>query len=158
MIRFLTVLCAFGLAACTTPPVTVFEQPGVTTTRLANDYSRCVAEAERQAPRNVQNQTNFGTSVGVGVGTGNRNWSGSRTFTDLSFSVDTRRVDVNEGRRIGLVQQCMITRGYTPKQIQGCTNQQRAGLTVGSGVQQPPITQQSCGAVVSGVGPVIVTP
>ncbi len=158
MIRLAPIGLVFGLAACATPQVTVFDQPGVTTTRLSSDYGRCVAEAERQAPRTVQNQTNFGTSVGVGVGTGNRNWNGRSTFTDFTFSVDTRRVDVNEGRRIGLVQQCMVSKGYTPRQIPGCSTQQRATASANMDARQPEITQQSCGTVLSGIGPVVVTP
>ncbi|MEM8580128.1 MAG: hypothetical protein AAGF50_02890 [Pseudomonadota bacterium] len=158
MFRLIPVGAALVLAGCTTQPVVVFDQPGVTTARLSTDYGRCVAEAERQAPRSVQNQTNFGTNVGVGVGTGNRNWNGRSTFTDFTFSVDTRRVDVNAGRRVGLVQQCMSSKGYTPRQLPGCSNQQRASATANSEARQPQITQQSCGTVLSGIGPVVVTP
>lgn len=156
MRRLALLLPVLFAAACTSGPQIVYDKQGVTASRFANDYNTCVASAERQAPVLFQNQTNYGATISVGTGSSSRYWYGSGS--GLGLSVDTRRIDVNEGRRIGLMQDCMGRKGYTPKQIPSCTSQQRSGAAISANYRQPPVTPESCAARVDGIGPVILTP
>lgn len=156
MRKYLILFVIFTVAGCSGSPVIVYDQQGVSATRLSNDYGQCLASAERQAPVTIQNQTNYGASIAVGTGGYSGGWYGGGT--GVGFSVDTRRVDVNEGRRIGLVQQCMSDRGYIPKQIPSCSTQVRNSTVIGESYRQPPVTQQSCATNVQGLGPIILTP
>lgn len=148
--------CAAALAACTTGQTIVYDNEGVSVSRFSNDYGACVAEAELQAPVIIQNQTSYGATIGVGTGGYSRGWYGGGSGVGLS--VDTRRVDVNAGRRIGLMQQCMSARGYIPKQIPNCSSEVRNSTVISQSYRQPPVTQQSCAANLQGLGPVILTP
>ncbi|WP_425090285.1 hypothetical protein [Tropicimonas sp. S265A] len=147
--------CGLALAACAPAPIIVYDKQDVSVTRFSTDYSACLATAESQAPVIIQNQTSYGATVGVGTG-----WSSGwySNGTGVGLSVDTRRVDINEGRRLALMQSCMSRKGYTPKQIPGCSTDVQRQTVVLNEYRQPAITQQSCGAQLQGLGPVILSP
>lgn len=158
MKQTLALLAALTLAGCTTAPVTVYDRQGVSVSRLSNDYAACRINAERQAPVLIQNQTSYGTAIGIGTGGCYGGFCSGGNRGGIALSVDNRRVDVNEGRRFGLLQQCMFDRGYAARQLPGCSNEARSGVPIGSDYRQPAITQQSCAVQVQGVGPVVITP
>jgi len=137
------------LAACSTE--TAFNQEGVSVSRLSNDYAACLTAATSQAPVDVQEQTTYDRTFGFqGCRSAGCNPSGGWEYERSSQSVD-----VNAGNRDALVQQCMVSRGYSVAQLPAC-----AGGVAGidASYRQPAISGQSCVAQLSGVGPVIVTP
>jgi len=154
--KCLLLLGPLALFGCTTAQVTAFDQPGVSVSRLSSDLSACSARAEREAPVIVQNQTNFGTTIGVGTGSCGAYYC--RGGSGVAFSIDNRRVDVNESRRIGIQYQCMLDKGYTPRQLPACSAEARSGVGFGTSYRQPAVTTQSCATQLQGVGPVIVSP
>jgi hypothetical protein len=158
MKRLAPLFLPLALVACTPTQVIVYDKPGVSVSRFSSDYASCLARGEREAPVIFQNQTNVGTAIGVGVGIGSCGGWSCGNSTGLGVSVDTRRVDINAGRRIGVMQQCMSGLGYTPKQIQRCSADVRRQTVIAEGFTQAPITQQSCAAELQGIGPLILTP
>lgn len=139
--HFLMAGMAVVLTAC--GPMVVYDQPGVSVSRLASDLQRCEAEAYAKAPPNItrERMTVQVTEYRYGI---------PRTAYDRQW-VDIDRNEIIRGEtRVA----CLQTAGYQLAQIPRCSLVSGADITPQT--RQAPAGPGSCAVSVSGVGPVIV--
>ncbi|WP_424970083.1 hypothetical protein [Dinoroseobacter sp. S76] len=134
-------MAAIGLSACA--PVIVYDQPGVTVSKLAGDLERCALRAQSIAPRDVQRERRTVEVVEYRYGV-------PRIVYDRQW-VD---VDINAGAREESRLNCLEAAGYSLAQLPACTSGQASAVTPAT--RQVAASETSCAAKISGVGPVIL--
>ncbi|OIQ43149.1 MAG: hypothetical protein BM560_02945 [Roseobacter sp. MedPE-SWde] len=130
-------LVFLGLAAC--GPLPVYYKTGSDQTRTNSDTLTCEVKAQKEAP--VANQIRQRPPVYY-PGRSHCNSAGN-CWTSPGYWVDggTYTVDVNQGLRRQLVQNCMAQKGYRRLELPRCTKEQIAVL------QSQPKSARSAGGL-----------
>ncbi|ABV93312.1 conserved hypothetical protein [Dinoroseobacter shibae DFL 12 = DSM 16493] len=141
-----------GLGGCA--PMLVYDQPGVTVSRLASDLERCAAVAFDAAPPQITRESvtvrNVSIGAGYGYGYGYRGLYGAGGFDRAWVDVDRNELAREEAR-----QACLREAGYGFAQIPRC--QSLSARDVTGATQQAAVGPQSCAVSVPDVGPVVLS-
>ena len=131
-----------GLAGCA--PMVVYDQPGVSVSRLASDLQRCEAEAFDRAPPNISRER-------VPVRVTDYKYGIPRPKYDRAWVDIDRNEIIREETRVG----CLQAAGYRLAELPRCST--LSGDDVTPQMQQAALGEASCAVNVGGVGPVILS-
>ncbi|MEM1079550.1 MAG: hypothetical protein AAGI09_13595 [Pseudomonadota bacterium] len=134
-------LSAIGLSACS--EVLVYDQPGVTVSRLASDLERCTLRAEAVAPREIQRQRRTVRVVDYYYGLPGYGYD--RAWVDVDINAVTR-----EEYRLD----CLEDAGYSLSQVTVCEPGRSSEVTPAT--KQVAAGETSCAVTIADVGPVIL--
>lgn len=144
-----------GLLAAGCGPMVVFDQPGVSVTRLARDLNGCRTSSYEFAPPNVIQQTRWRTDFRpIPVC-----YAGYCDFYyDRRWVPEIYSVDVNADARQSKLLSCMTNKGYLLAEVPKCTDQQLQSVALTRTTLQSTLSETACGVNLQGVGPLIVDP
>ncbi len=138
MLKFLVLLSC--VASCS--PLSLYYKPGASVAQLQIDTTNCEVQALRDAP--VANQIRRSPPIFY---PGRRYCDpNGRCYTSPGYWVDgpLYTVDVNEGLRERVTNQCMAQKGYAPASIPQCPQAVATAAPVSSTKTLPQLTENSC--------------
>lgn len=144
----------FALTACDSS-LSLYYKQGGSVSRMQSDQTQCEVKALKDAP--VANQTR---QTAPTYFPGRQVCGPSGCYTSPGYWVPGSyyTVDVNEGLRARVMDQCMGQRGYHPVRLPSCTPATKQGVSAKLTTTLPRLTEQSCAIKYEGGGFQIVSP